>query len=289
MAEFPGLKVSCDPRVEKFPWVKFLGRDGSHGKGISQNPRLVSWNGNSGAAAINFAVHAGVKRVVLLGFDMKLGVGTQQHWHDIYHRLESNDPKRLMKMPFEQMSLMDYAINSSLVLSNTALLKHDKVGLITFNTSIDSFFTAERRSNTIVKMLELLYKLDTDYAESNYELLFVTIKRMIPHRSLLILYTNFESLTSLSRQLPFLQRLSKSHLVLVILFENTEITRFRKKEAHTLEEIYMQTIADKFIHDKNLMVKELNNHGIMALLTKPDDLSVKLINKYLEMKDRNMI
>jgi uncharacterized protein (DUF58 family) len=199
------------------------------------------------------------------------------------------DMGRVMKMPFEHMSLLDYAINSSLVLANTALIKHDKTGLITFNTSIDTFFPAERRNNTLVKMMEILYKQETLFAESNYELLFVTIKRRIPHRSLLILYTNFESLTSLSRQLPFLQGLARNHLLLVVIFENSEIADFRLQEARTLEEIYTQTIAAKFIHDKNLIVKELNNHGILSVLTLPQDLSVKLVNKYLELKDRNLI
>jgi hypothetical protein len=76
---------------------------------------------------------------------------------------------------------------------------------------------------------------------------------------------------------------------LVVIFENSEITEFRQQEAHTIEEIYTQTIAAKFIHDKNLIVKELNNHGILSVLTLPQDLSVKLVNKYLELKDRNLI
>ena len=199
------------------------------------------------------------------------------------------DMGRTMKMPFHEMALLDYAVNSSLVLSNTAVFKHDKTGLITFNTAIDTFMKAERKNNTIARMLEILYNQDTQYAESNYELLYVAIKRLIPQRSLLILYTNFETLASLTRQLPCFQKIARNHLLLVVLFENSEITEFRKKEAKTLEEIYTQTIAEKFIHDKNLIVKALNNHGILSILTRPHDLSVNLINKYLELKDRQLI
>jgi len=199
------------------------------------------------------------------------------------------DMGRVMKMPFEGVSLLDYAINSSLVLANTAVLKQDKAGLVTFNTKIETFVPAERRNNTMTKMMELLYNQETRFDESNFELLFVTIKRMITHRSLLVLYTNFESLNSMARQLPFFQRIARSHLLLVVVFENTEISEFRKKEAASCEEIYMQTIAEKFIHDKNLIVKELNNHGILSVLTRPQDLSVNMVNKYLELKDRNLI
>ncbi len=199
------------------------------------------------------------------------------------------DMGRIMKMPFNNLSLLDYAINASLVLSNTALYKHDKAGLLTFNTGIHTFMKAERRNNTMARMLELLYKQDTLFAESNFELLYVATKRMIPNRSLLILYTNFESEISLSRQITYFQGIARNHLLLVVIFENTEITKFRREEAKTMEDIYNQTIAEKFIFDKKRIIKELNRHGILAILSQPGELSVNVVNKYLELKDRNLI
>lgn len=199
------------------------------------------------------------------------------------------DMGRVMMMPFNNLSLLDYSINASLVLSNTALYRHDKAGLLTFNTAIQTFMQAERRNNTMARMLEILYKQDTRFEESNFELLYAAIKRMIPHRSLLILYTNFESEISLSRQISYFQGIARNHLLLIVLFENTEITKFRQEEAKTLEAIYNQTIAEKFIYDKRKIVKELNRHGILAILSRPSELSVNLINKYLELKARNLI
>ncbi len=199
------------------------------------------------------------------------------------------DMGRVMMMPFNNLSLLDYSINASLVLSNTALYRHDKAGLLTFNTAIQTFMQAERRNNTMARMLEILYKQDTLFEESNFELLYAAIKRMIPHRSLLILYTNFESEISLSRQISYFQNIARNHLLLIVLFENTEITKFRQEEAKTLEAIYNQTIAEKFIYDKKKIVKELNRHGILAILSRPSELSVNLINKYLELKARNLI
>jgi len=199
------------------------------------------------------------------------------------------DMGRLMQFPFEGMSLLDYAINASLILSNTALNKHDKTGLITFNTKIDTFFRAERKNRTIFTIMEMLYKQETKFLESNFELLYINIKKKIPNRSLLILFTNFESLSALERQIFFMKNLSGSHLLLVIFFENTELKQFAKKHAESLEEIYINTLAEKFIYDKHLIVKELNKHGIHCILTEPGQLTAKLVNKYLELKDLGLI
>lgn len=88
--EFKGLRVSCADKIEDYAHViKILGRDRSKKLGISTNPSLVSWNYNSGAAAINLAVHFGVKKIILLGFDMNLDSNNNQHWHKVYdHSLD---------------------------------------------------------------------------------------------------------------------------------------------------------------------------------------------------------
>ncbi|MFA9389979.1 MAG: DUF58 domain-containing protein [Prolixibacteraceae bacterium] len=194
------------------------------------------------------------------------------------------DKGRTMQMPFEGMTLLDYAINSSLILANTALLKYDKTGLITFNQKVGTFLKAERGNKTIAKILEVLYNQKTEYLESDYSYLSAFIRRNISHRSLLILYTNFETTTSLQRQLNYFKHLAKNHLLLLVFFENTEVKSYSKTKAGSLEEIYLKTVAEKFVHEKKLIVRELKKHGILSILTKPEDLSAQLINKYLEIK-----
>ena len=194
------------------------------------------------------------------------------------------DMGRAMQMPFGGMSLLDYAINSSLILSNTALLKYDKAGLITFNAKVNTFLRAERGNKTIAKILELLYNQKTEHLESDFAYLSAFVRRNVSHRSLLILYTNFETITSLHRQLNYFKHLAKNHLLMVVIFENVEMKLFAKEQANTLEEVYAKTIAEKFVYEKKLIVRELKKHGILSILTKPEDLSANLINKYLEIK-----
>lgn len=98
LAAWSGLKVSCHAGVNKHNWVKYLPKQNEKTRGISTNPGMVSWNGNSGAAAISVAAHTGAKRIVLLGFDMNLD-GNRQHWHDLYHR---GDKPNLKKLPFNR-------------------------------------------------------------------------------------------------------------------------------------------------------------------------------------------
>lgn len=199
------------------------------------------------------------------------------------------DKGRVMKMPFDGMSLLDYAINASLVISNVAIRKSDKAGLITFQDTIGTMVPASRSNGQMGRILEVLYRQKTAYRESDISALHNFIRRKITQRSLLLLYTNFESMHALHRQLPFLKSLARQHLLVVVFFENTEVTSFVDRPATDLREIYHKAIAEKFVLEKRLVVKELNQHGIQAVLTPPHNLTVATINKYLELKARGMI
>lgn len=199
------------------------------------------------------------------------------------------DMGRTMKMPFNGMSLLDYAINTSLVISNIALHKEDKAGIVTFSNKIGNLLPAENRSIQMHKILELLYKQTTDFLESDFESLCTILLSKITHRSLILLYTNFETLDALKRQLHFLRRLAASHLVVIIFFENTELKSLLEKEPENIEEIYIKTIGEKFVFEKRQVVKELDRYKIHSILTPPEKLSVNTINKYLELKARSLI
>jgi uncharacterized protein (DUF58 family) len=196
---------------------------------------------------------------------------------------------RIMKMPFEGLTLLDYAINASLVLSNVALMRQDKAGLITYAESLDTFILADKKAPQLNLILEHLYKQTTNFMEPDMEKLFSVIRNRITQRSLLVLFTNYESLESLQRELPSLKRIAHYHLLLVVIFENTELKQLIEKPAANTEEIYIKTIAEKYSHDKRLMVKELQQNGIIGVLSTPQQLTINAINKYLELKNRQSI
>ncbi len=199
------------------------------------------------------------------------------------------DKGRLMKMPFNGLSLLDYAINSSLVISNIVLKKHDKAGMLSFSKKVENVVVADRRSHQMQLILESLYNVKTDFFETDFSRLYSHIKQHITHRSLLLLYTNFETMDSLDRQLPYLKALAKNHLLVVVFFKNTELTKLIDHPAETLRQVYDKVIAEKFDFEKRLIVNQLKKYGIYSILTSPEDLTVNTINKYLEIKARGLL
>lgn len=199
------------------------------------------------------------------------------------------DKGRVMKMPFNGLSLLDYAINATLVLSNVILKKQDKAGMFTFSKKVENRVVAEKRQSQMQQIMESLYNIKTDFFESDFSRLYIDVKKHINQRSLIMLYTNFETLDGLYRQLPYLKGIAKNHLLVVVFFNNTELDELIQQKSNTVQEIYDKVIAEKFAFEKRLIVNELRKYGIYSVLTKPENLTLDTINKYLEIKARGIL
>ena len=218
--------------------------------------------------------------------DMMVNSYTDEKSQQVYCVI---DKSRGMKMPFEGLSLLDYAINASLALANIAMLKDDRAGLITISEKIGTVVSADRKPSQLNKIQEVLFKEKTRYLEINMEVLYATVRHSLKQRSLIVFFTNFESMSGLERQLPYLKKIARHHLLLIVFFENTELKKLHEEPAEDVEGIYIKTIAEKFAYEKKLIVLELARHGIQSILTSPQDLTVNTINRYLEIKARQSI
>jgi uncharacterized protein (DUF58 family) len=196
---------------------------------------------------------------------------------------------RAMKMAFNNMSLLDYAINSTLAMANVALKKYDRVGLITFSDKIGTAIRAENRHGQLPKILESLYHEKERPNEPSYELLYRSIKRIVKSRSLIMLYANFESRQMMERVLPILKKINKSHLLVMVLFKDEELDARANRHSESITELYQGTLAKQHLSEKEEIAKKLQRQGIQTIVSTPDALSIDVINKYLRLKTRGMV
>ena len=199
------------------------------------------------------------------------------------------DKSRNMQMDFDGLSLLDYSINSSLVFSNIALRKGDKAGLITYSDKIGTLLAAEKSAGQMRRIHESLYNQKTQFKESNFEILYQSIRQTIRSRSLLVLFTNFETEFSMRRAIPMLRRLNQKHVLVVVFFQNSELQEIAYQPSKNIKEVYTSVVAERMISLKSKIARELRQNGIQTVLTIPSELSVNTINKYLELKAKGSI
>lgn len=199
------------------------------------------------------------------------------------------DKGRTMKMPFNGLSLLDYSINATMALSHIILRKGDRAGMMTFSKKGENKIAADNKSGQLKKISEALYNIKTDFFESDFNRLYQDVKYTINQRSLILLFTNFETLDGLNRQLKYLRGIAKNHLLVVVFFKNSELQTMINKNPENMQEIYDEIVAEKFEFEKKLIIQELRKYGIYTVYTLPENLNIDVINKYLEIKARGIL
>ena len=199
------------------------------------------------------------------------------------------DKGRTMKMPFKGLSLLDYSINATMALSHIILKKGDRAGMMTFSKKAENKVAADNKSGQLRKISESLYNIKTDFFESDFNRLYQDIKFSVNQRSLILLFTNFETLDALNRQMKYLRGIAKNHLLVVVFFKNSELQTLLHKNPENMQGIYDEVIAEKFEFEKKLIIQELRKYGIYSVYTLPENLNVEVINKYLEIKARGIL
>jgi uncharacterized protein (DUF58 family) len=200
------------------------------------------------------------------------------------------DLGRNMSSPFEGMSLLDYAVNACLSLSALIIKKDDKAGLLGIGDKTHQFVAADKGTAQLGRLMHSLYNLKETEGDPSFDRMYQLIRTHIRVRSLIIYFTNVESLSQLERILPTLERIQSRHLLVVVLFENAEIQSFAESKLENgIQGVYEQTIARKYLFEKQQMVHRLRRSGIYTILTQPRQLTVRSVNQYLELKARGLI
>ena len=199
------------------------------------------------------------------------------------------DKGRTMQMPFKGLSLLDYSINAVMALSHIILKKSDRAGMMTFSQKTENKVQAEQKSGQLKKISEALYNIKTNFYESDFSRLYQDVKTTISQRSLVLLFTNFETLDAVNRQMKYLRGIARNHLLVVIFFKNSELNDLMNKKPENIQEVYDEIIAEKLEFEKKLIIQELRKYGIFTIYTLPENLNIEVINKYLEIKARGIL
>lgn len=212
---------------------------------------------------------------------LKVNVYQQDRSMPIYSIV---DKGRMMQQSAFGNTYLELAINAALALSYVALKKDDQAGLVTLSTSVDAFVGARKNGPQMQLLMESLYGQQTHFAESDYSALSAHFTQRVTKRCLAVLFANFATLNALDRELPYLMQIARRHQLLVVLFRDREMEAFVARQPKDTEDYYQQLAVEKYYREKRLIINKLRQNNILTLYTLPENLSVGIINKYLEYR-----
>ncbi len=199
------------------------------------------------------------------------------------------DCGRMMTNQYQGLSLLDYALNASLMLAHVALRQGDAVGMLCFSDRVHKYVPPRSGSNQTNRMLHAAYDQFPQMVESRYDQAFLYLSNHCRRRSLVVLFTNVIDDVNADQIHNYLGNLAGKHLPLAVSLRDRQIFEFADNPADAGPQLYRSAAAAEVLCWRNQVLTRLRHRGALVVDTFPDQISAPLVNQYLEIKAKHML
>jgi len=198
------------------------------------------------------------------------------------------DGGRLMALKIGEFSRFEHALNATVMLSYVAQKRGDAIAVSTFSDRVESFVPPTRGASIMPRVMEWLSTVEVKQVESDYWQVVGQVMDKMKRRSLLIMITDVLDAASSTGMVMNLTRASSRHLVLCVVLTDVRIAGIAATEPQTIEEVYLKAAAAHLTSQRQLALEKMRSRGILTLETSPENLTIHLIRRYLEIRKANL-
>ncbi len=196
------------------------------------------------------------------------------------------DVGRTMLAEIDGIQKLDYAINAALLLAYVAALADDRVGLLVFADTVQSYLPPKKGKAQVYAILEALYNAKATLAEPDYRGALSYLQARWRKRSLMVCFTDLWDPDSSRVTISELAALQPRHLVAAVTLLDTKVLRASEQECVSAEAVYSRAVAAHVMEDRQRATAELTRRGVLVVDSPAEKLSADLVNRYLEVKER---
>jgi uncharacterized protein (DUF58 family) len=199
------------------------------------------------------------------------------------------DTGRPMSHTVRGFRKLDMVVNTALVLSDVVNQNGDQSGLLLFNTQVKNMIMPGKGAGHRNKILEALYHIDFNRETSNYDEAFYYFKKKERHRSIIFLFTDFDTIEEAENMFKVLPVISKNNIVVIVLIKNESLEDISRLRAKNREDIFNKGVALELLEERRKIINLLNRKGILCIECPAENLEFTAVNKYIQVKNRNYL
>jgi uncharacterized protein (DUF58 family) len=197
------------------------------------------------------------------------------------------DTGRPMSYTVRGQRKLDLAVNTALVLSDIVNQNGDQSALLLFNRMVNNMIAPGKGAGHRNKMMEALYHIDYTNETSNYDDAFYYFKKKERHRSLIFLFTDFETLEEAENMLRVLPIISKNNLVVIILIKNESLGEIGLQRIKNQKQMFDKGVAIELLEERKRIISILNKRGVLCMECPSEKIELTAINKYIQIKNKS--
>lgn len=196
------------------------------------------------------------------------------------------DTGRPMSYTIRGYRKLDLVVNTALILSDIVNKSGDQSSLITFNTEVSEMIMPGKGPGHRNQIMEALYHIDHTNLTSNYDEAFYYLKKKERHRSIVFMFTDFDTVEEAEEMYRSLPIISRNNIVVIVLITNESIQKISEAEVNNTEDLFNKGVALDLLNERRKLISILNKKGIFCIECPPEKLNYSVINKYIQVKNQ---
>jgi uncharacterized protein (DUF58 family) len=199
------------------------------------------------------------------------------------------DAGRLMTARLGDRRKLDYAVSAALAIAAIARLAADRTGVVAFAADVLARVMPGSGTQHSAQLTDVLSDLESRFEEADYERAFLDIQRSLRRRSLVVLFTDLFDPVASSAVLGAAKLLTTRHLVLVVLMNDAAIAGALRAAPQTAADAYRAAVAATLADERARAVATLRDRGILVVDVPAAELTVALLDAYVDVKTRGLL
>jgi uncharacterized protein (DUF58 family) len=199
------------------------------------------------------------------------------------------DTGRLMTARIGNLTKLDHAINATLSIAYVAASGGDNIGLVAFGRRVIGYLPPRRGREQVNHLMETLYSIEPQMIEPSYGHAFNFFDSNWRRRSLVIILTDLVDRDASAELLARTAKLMPRHLPLIVTIGDTDLRELVRANPSSPADIYHQAVAEEILRQREEALAHIRHAGGLALDVPAGRLSIALVNKYLEVKERGLL
>jgi uncharacterized protein (DUF58 family) len=198
------------------------------------------------------------------------------------------DAGQLMAEPVAGVPKLDHAINAAILLGWFCLRTGDRVGLLGFDERVRQWAEPAGGMHTFQRLQAMSAEIDYRRVETNYTLTLAELSTRLRRRSLVVLFTDFLDTVTAELMIDNVTRLARRHLVLFVAVRDPSLETRALARPRALADLHQAVVAGDFARERHVVLERLRRVGAHCIDSAPERFSMALVNRYLEIKRREL-
>lgn len=206
-----------------------------------------------------------------------------------HHIILGIDTGYLMQERIGDLTRLDHAIHAGLLLSWIALRGGDVVGSFAFDSTMRHFLPPERGTHTYAHMQHALAMLPYSQDETNFAMGMTELINRLKRRSLVVLMSEFVDTVTAELMIENLQQLARRHVVVFASLKDPYVEAMANQAPADLDAVARGVVAFEFMRERAGVLERMHRLGIHCIDVDAPAFSLALLNRYLVIKQRELV